>query len=98
MRIFFLFTILLFSISCNQTKEKQNYDNVKKVKKDMHLKEVLNIMGNPDYITDMKSDKVKTRHDSIFIYEYAPPLGFSGYIQVWFHKRDSLVYSIHDGL
>ncbi|MFA7616996.1 MAG: hypothetical protein WCY16_10495 [Weeksellaceae bacterium] len=92
----FVFIFTLSLLSCNQKKPNENFENQKKVEKGMTTDEVLEIMGPPDYIKEL--GYTESRGDSIFIYSYEPPFGFSGYIQVWFNHSDRRVRSIHDGL
>ena len=92
--LIFIFTLGL--LSCNQKKPNENFENQKKVEKVMTTDEVLEIMGPPDYISEL--GYTESWGDSIFTYNYEPPIGFSGYIQVWFNHSDRRVRSIHDGL
>lgn len=62
----------------------------------MTTNEVLEIMGPPDYINEL--DYVESRGDSLFIYNYDSPIGFSCSIEIWFNHSDRKVRSILDGL
>lgn len=96
-KILFIFFILFFMTSCNQEKEKRNYENIKKIQKGMSLNQVTEIMGNPDYIYNSLPAPMLADFDSIFIYNYRSTIGASGNIQVWFEKNDSTVYTTYDG-
>lgn len=96
-KIFLLFLTISFGfVSCGQKKANENFENQKKIEKGMTTDEVIEIMGPPDYISELTYSEY--RGDSIFIYNYEPPFGFSGYIQVWFNHSDRRVRSVHDGL
>lgn len=68
----------------------------KKVEKGMTTDEVFEIMGPPDDIHEISY--IDSWGDSVFIYNYESPFGFSGRIQVWFNHSDRRVRSVHDGL
>lgn len=95
--MYFLFlTVSLGFIGCGQKKANENFENQKKVGKGMTTDEVLEIMGPPDDIHEISY--IDSWGDSVFIYNYESPFGFSGRIQVWFNHSDRRVRSVLDGL
>lgn len=96
-KFFFILFVLFFMTSCNQDKEKRNYENIKKIQKGMSLDQVIEIMGNPDYIHNSLPAPMSADFDSIFIYNYKFTIGASGDIEIWFENSDSTVYTTYDG-
>jgi hypothetical protein len=90
-RLFFLTLILVGGISCSNPEGDRNHENLKKVKLNMHMDEVLKIMGSPVYV-----EILPFRLDFYrFIYE--APRGSSGKLCISVSRKDSLVAHVYDG-
>ncbi len=66
----------------------KNDKNIKKVKKGMTKKQVIDIMGSPQDLWGSSDDT------NTFSYVYDPPFASSSAIYVFFDKKDTLVTEI----
>lgn len=93
-KISFLFiwaTFFLF-FSCNNSKAIENERNLKRVKIQMKVQQVEEIMGKPDTVLPV------FKRPDLFEYKYESPIGMSDDFYIFFSKGDSVVTGINNGL
>jgi hypothetical protein len=89
----FIMLLILCCLSCKENpKAKENYYNLEKINKGMHINEVFSIMGRPD------DTAVVTSRDTIWGIKYISPSGMSDDFYIYFSKKDSIVIGINRGI
>ncbi len=86
-----IITFLIFVLSCRNKQYYLNYDNLKKVKINMQISEVKEIMGKPDSVC-------MSNYENKIWLMYNSPSGMSDNFYIYFSSVDSTVVCINDGL
>jgi hypothetical protein len=86
-----IFFIVSFLACSSSEKPSQNEQNIKKIMIGMKLKEMKEIMGDPEEVL------VYPKRDNEYSFRYLAPSGLSGDYEVFVSRKDSTVVSIYYG-